>query len=126
MLGKEKINQGRATLDNCIRNPTALLFLFASGIYSSLYGSISISKVKNYLQIECRINDEALESALKLLCDEGWIIPKKGGRGWYELSEVGKNLYHDMLRISEAEVISKAAVDKIRSQLKNNIVNLSD
>jgi hypothetical protein len=74
------MKQSKATLSNCIRNPTALLFLFVSGIYSSLYGSISISKVSNYLQNVHEIGKEALVKALKLLCDEGWIIPKKEGK----------------------------------------------
>ena len=115
------MKQGRTTLSNCIRNPTALLFLFVSGIYSSLYGSISISKVTNYLQIEYGIGEEALVRALKLLNIEGWIIPKKKGRGWFELSEAGLKIYQEMLKASENEIISKATVSKIKSQLKNRI-----
>jgi hypothetical protein len=58
LIGKEKVDQARATLDNCIKNPTALLFLFIAGIYSSFYGSVSISKVKNYLRIEYKASFE--------------------------------------------------------------------
>jgi len=69
----------------------------------------------------CRIKKEALKDAQKLLFHEGWIIPKKRGIGWYELSEVGAEVYHEMLKASESEIISKIAIEKIKSQLKNRI-----
>lgn len=118
---ERRIWQNRAVLDNFIKNPTALLFLFVSGIYSSLYGSISTSKVANYLQVEYEIEKEVVDNALGLLFNEGWIMPKKGGRGWFELSRLGAKVYQEMLKTSEQEIISETATNKIRSQLKNQI-----
>jgi hypothetical protein len=118
---EERIKQGRATLDNCIRGPTALLFLFVSGMYSSLHGSVSISKVRKYLHIEYEIADQELEGAEKLLYDEGGIIPKKSGVGWFELSEIGEKLYQKMLENSQKEIGSRTTIEKIKSHLENNI-----